>query len=109
MPRTSVATVLRKFKKNGFVNPKKAVNRCGGRQRKMIGSAELEQELLSNKVLQKMAPLSINRRRDYIRQKYGVEATHWQLRLLYRKNHLTFRVSSRSWKISEEELANLNE
>ena len=101
---TSTIAVLRKFQRDGFVNPKRAVKRCGGSKRKLIGSLEIEEELLTNKILQKMAPLGINRRRDYILQKYGVECSMWQLKYLYQRNHLTYRVSSRSWKIDEAEL-----
>ena len=109
MGRTTVAKVLSRFKADGFVNTKRAVKQCGGRKRRIIGSPELERELLSNKVLQKMAPLSISRRKDFIRQKYGVEATYGRLRRFYLQHNLTYRVSSTSWRVEEEELAALNE
>ena len=60
-------------------------------------------------MLQKLAPLGIRRRLDFIRQKYGVECSIFKLRHFYKRNNLTFRVASRTWKISEEELNNLNE
>ena len=105
----SIVTVLKKFKKDGFVNPKRAVRQCGGNKRKFFGNADIEKELLSHKMLQKMAPLGIARRKDYIWQKYGVECSLWQLRHFYKKNNLTYRIAYRTWKISEAELAALNE
>ena len=80
-----------------------------GRKRPIIGSPEFEQKLLENDVLQAMAPMSIKRRVDYIKQKYKVDCTFWQLKKLYKIHNVTFRVSSKSWKIDEEERARLNE
>ena len=105
----SVQTVLRRFKENGYRNCKTDRRNCGGRRRRVIGSREFEELLLSNEVMQKMAPLCMQRRVDYIQQKYGVHCNYASLRLLYIKNNVTWRVSSRTWKITAEELPGLNE
>ena len=65
------------------MNPERPLKQCGGKKRRLIGSEALETELLTQRVLQKMAPLSISRRLDYIRQKYGVECTPWLLKRFY--------------------------
>ena len=59
--------------------------------------------------MQKMAPLCMQRRVDYILQKWAVPCNYERLRLFYRKNHVSWRVSSRTWKIKAEELDGLNE
>ena len=65
--------------------------------------------MLSNKVLQDMAPLDLQRRVNLIRQKWGVSCNLERLKRFYRQNHLTWRVSSITWKITDEELPGLNE
>ena len=86
--------MLRRFEKNGYRNCKRDGKRRGGRVRELIGSAALEEELLSNKVLQDMAPLNLQRRVDLIRQKWGVSCNKHRLLRFYRQNHLTWRVTS---------------
>ena len=71
MPRTVYVT-LRRYAAAGHVNGK-ITNPNGGQKRQVIGSAAIEQELLTNKVLQDMASLSLDRRVDLIRQKWGAD------------------------------------
>ena len=106
---TTVQSVLKRFEKAGHRNEKRAEPHYGSRNRTVIGSPAIEAQLLSSKVLQDMAPLCLHRRVDHIRQKWGVECTSQRLRYFYLKHHLTYRVSSQTWKVDAAELAELNE
>ena len=68
----TVLRVLNQFERWGFKNIKCLKKKTGGRKRLLIGSEETEQKLLSNAVLQVMAPMSILRRLVYIKQTFNV-------------------------------------
>ena len=106
---TAAQFVLKKFEQNGFINKKKSPRRQGGNKRVVIKDAEFEKRLLSNEMMQIMAPMCLQRRVDYINQKFGANVNLCRLKYFYKKNDVSFRVSSRSWKIKEGELAGLNE
>ena len=109
LPFTTVHSVLKRFAKAGHRNDRRAEHHNCGLKRALIGSAAIEAQLLSNKVLQDMAPLCLQRRVDYIVQKYNVPCNYQRLLRFYRQNNLSYRVSSQTWRVDAAELAGLNE
>ena len=83
---TAAQFVLKKFEKNGFINKKKSPRRQGGNKRVVIKDAEFEKRLLSNEMMQIMAPMCLQRRVDYINQKFGANCNAWRLKYFYQKN-----------------------
>ena len=73
-----------------------------------IRDAETERWLLSDECMKMLAPYSILRRVRFLHQKYGIECSINRLRTFYLKNNITFRNTTKSWKISEGELHNVN-
>ena len=106
---TTVLAVLRQFEKLGFRNNHRVRRKNGGRVRRPIGSPALEAKLLSDPVLEAMAPLSIARRVEYIKQKYHALCSPDRLRALYKLHNITFRVSSTQWRVSEHEVESLEQ
>ena len=101
---TTVLAVLRKFERLGYRNSHRARRKTGGKARRPIGSPELERKLLTNEVLEAMAPLGIDRRVEYIKQKFNAVCSPDRLRAFYKRNNVTFRVSSTQWRVDEHEI-----
>ena len=101
---TTVLAVLRRFERLGYRNSHRARRKTGGKARRPIGSPELERKLLTNEVLEAMAPLGIDRRVEYIKQKFNAVCSPDRLRAFYKRNNVTFRVSSTQWRVDEHEI-----
>ena len=63
---------------------------------------------MSEQCLREMAPMGLARRVRYLQQRYGVQCTPFRLRNFYLKRHITYRVTSKSWRCTDEEDARLS-
>ena len=105
----TVAKAVKRFENAGYVNPpNKTRNRTGGgRPRVVIKDADTEAQLLSHAVLETMAPMSLQQRILYIKQRYKTDVTARRLRTFYLNNNVTYRVTSTSWRVDEHEKEDL--
>ena len=103
----TILAVLRQFQKHGNRNHARVRTKTGGRVRQLIGSANIEAQLLSGRLLEELVPLSLTRRVQYIWQQFRVRVSMHRLRRFYRLHNITYRVTSSTWRVAEEDVDDL--
>ena len=63
---TTAFQVIKKFERDGFRNTKSVKKRGAGRKRTLIKDADTEAKILSDEVMNVMAPMSLRGRVNYI-------------------------------------------